>query len=100
MNSCLGVREISSDLSTEISSKDNPPKKKFSPETQYSCLLQGDGPISSDLNAATHSQKTKQTKKKTPQPKDPPETHPSEWWYTIVECTFGLHTNLKKVKRG
>ncbi len=80
MNSCLVVREISSDLSTEISSKDKTPKKQFSPETQYSCLLQGDGPISSDLNAANSFPKNKTNKKKKKaQPKDPPETHPSKW---------------------
>jgi hypothetical protein len=49
----------------------HPPQKKISPETQYSCLLQGDGPISSDLNAATHFQKIKQTKKKKRKRKSP-----------------------------
>jgi len=40
---------------------------------------------------------TKQTKrqKEKAQSKDPPETHPSEWWYTIVECTFGSHKPQK-----
>jgi hypothetical protein len=48
------------------------------------------------LTPKKQNQKKKVRKKeKKAQPKDPPETHPSEWWYTIIECTFGLHKPQK-----
>ncbi len=76
------------------------PQKKFSPETQYSCLLQGDGPISWDLNAATHSQKTKQTKRK----KSPTKRSSRNPSIRVVVYNLWMHIWItqtsKKVKWG
>jgi hypothetical protein len=83
MNSCLGVREISSDLSTEISSKDIPPKKKSLQKHNILVFFKVMGQfLQISMLQLTSKKQNKQKRKKEkekPQPKDPPETHPSEW---------------------